>query len=232
MNAQPPPLSGQPAAPAVAAAPAPKPRSLGWAVLSLGLLFASFCLHAYCDPVGEAFQRVTGEVVSRFVPPAFAPHAKSMVNVLVTNPSPLLLFAGVLVVTVLWPLLNTLVGASLGHLGVLLTGGSAQGWRGTSRSVWLHRFWVEVLSLALILVACWLPLALQYRVALLFFGLPFVRLATMLALFVHLVRTQSIGVFRSVFLLAPVLAVVCTLSMLVSLLSATWLSLWCLAHYL
>lgn len=228
----PPPLPGQPVPPVTPAVSAKPPRSLGWFGLSMGLLFVSFGVHTFCDPVGEVLQRLTGEVVSRFVPPAFAPHLKSMVHVLVTNPSPLLLFAGVLVVTVFWPLINAFMGASLGHLGVLLTGGSAHGWRGTSRSVWLHRFWVEALSLGLILMACWLPLALEYRVSLLFFGLPFIRLATMLALFTHLVRTQSIGVFRSVCLLAPVLAIVCTLSILVSLLSAAWLSLWCLGHYL
>jgi hypothetical protein len=184
------------------------------------------------DPVGEAFQRVTGEVISRFVPPDLANTAKGMANVLITNPSPLLLFVGVLVATVVWPLLNTLLGASLGHLGILLTGGSAQGWRGTSRSVWLHRFWVELLTLGVLIVACLVPIPLQYRVILLFFGLPLVRVGALLALFIHLIRTQSIGIFRSVFLLAPLFALICTASVLVSLLSATWLSLWCLAHYL
>jgi len=231
MTPTPPPIpSAAPAAPTPA--PAKTPSSLGWCLLSLGLLFLSFCLHSYMDPVGEAFQRVTGEVIAQFVPPAVAATAKSMANVLVTNPSPLLVFVGVLVVTVLWPLLNTLLGASLGHLGILLTGGSAQGWRGTSRSVWLHRFWVELLSLGVLIVVCLVPLPLQYRIILLFFGLPLVRVGALLALFIHLVRTQSIGIFRSVFLLAPLLALVCTASMLVSLLLATWLSLWCLAHYL
>ncbi|MCX6918144.1 MAG: hypothetical protein NTX41_02430 [Verrucomicrobia bacterium] len=227
-----PPLipSAAPAAPTPA--PGKPPSSLGWCFLSLGLLFLSFCFHSYMDPVGEAFQRVTGEVIVRFVPPDFAATAKSMANVLVTNPSPLLVFMGVFVVTVLWPLLNSLLGASLGHLGILLTGGSAQGWHGTSRSVWLHRFWVELCSLGVLIVVCLVPLPLQYRIILLFFGLPLVRVGALLALFIHLVRTQSIGIFRSVFLLAPLLALVCTASMLVSLLSATWLSLWCLVHYL
>lgn len=234
MTATPPPIPTSPAsAAAMPAVPAAQPpRSLGWCLVSLGLLFLSFCFHICLDPVGEALQRITGEIVTRFAPPVFAPTAKSMANVLITNPSPLLLLAGVLVVAVLWPLLCTLLGVGLGHLGILLTGGSAQGWRGTSRSVWLHRCWVEFLSLAVLIAACLLPLPLQYRLIVLFFGLPLVRVGTLLALFVHLVRTQSIGVFRSVFLLAPLFAVIITASVLVSMLSASWLSLWCLAKYL
>jgi hypothetical protein len=180
----------------------------------------------------DALQRATGEAIAKFAPPFFAPMAKHIAKFIdPTMPSwPLL--AGVLVVAVLWPLLCTLLGVGLGHLGILLTGGSAQGWRGTSRSVWLHRFWVELLTLGVLIVACLVPIPLQYRVILLFFGLPLVRVGALLALFIHLIRTQSIGIFRSVFLLAPLFALICTASVLVSLLPATWLSLWCLAHYL
>ena len=155
--------------------------------------------------------------------------AEDIADLIVPTMPPWQLIFAVLVVAVVWPLLCTLLGVGLGHLGILLTGGSAHGWRGTSRSIWLHRCWVEFLSLAVLIVACLLPLPLQYRLIILFFGLPRVRVGTLMALFVHLVRTQSIGVFRSVFLLGPLFAVIITASVLVSMLSAVWLTPWCLA---
>lgn len=205
---------------------------LSYAAWSALLLFVSFGLLAYADPASETIRRITDEVLVRYVPAEGLKGFRLMAGLVAGNPSPVMTLAGLFLVAVIIPASCTLLASILGHLTLLVSGGTERGWRGSSRSLWIHRFWVESLSVLLLAIACFAPMPLAWRLGLLVVGMPFVRLAAMSCLCVHLSRTQGLGVLRAALLVAPACVLAATLSMLFSLLPAIWASLWCLAHYL
>ena len=62
------------------------------------------------------------------------------------------------------------------------------------------------------------------------FALPGIRLVGMGALLAQIVKGQGIGFSRTFFLIGPIFALFTVASMLVSIGSAIWVGLWCIAR--
>ena len=202
------------------------------------VLMISFGLHLMLDPVSEAIERVG--VIKDVIVPAFPEFLQGLAGEIfswaaLSLKTPYgsvawLMFSVVFLVCFVRPLVVTLVSAILTHTLLLVTGGTAGGWRVTFRAFAFNRIFVELLTLAVLFVVAYSSLPLSFQVLLLFILVPGIRLIGMGSLLAQVVRGQEVNFFRTLLLLGPLFALTTILSILLSLLDIIWVVGWCAVH--
>jgi hypothetical protein len=216
-----------------------KPGVLAPWFLMAVVLMISFGLHLMLDPVSEAIERVG--IIKDLIVPAFPEFLQGLAGEFFSWAVSLglqtpygsvagLMFTLVFMVCFVRPLVVTLVSATLTHALLLLTGGTAGGWRVTFRAFALNRIFVELLTLVVLLVVAYSSLPVSFQVLLLLILIPGIRLIGMGTLLAQVVRGQDVNFFRTLFLLGPLFALTTILGMLLSIVDVLWVGLWCVAH--
>ena len=203
------------------------------------VLLVSLVVHIVMDPVSQTFERLNmvKSLVSQSFPQAFqgvAGEFLSWVMALgIQTPYGSVagfVITGIVVLAVIRPFAASFLGAAIGHPLLFLTGGTDKGWRYTWRAFAFNRIVVELASVACLLGVGYSPLKPSWQILILLFALPGIRLVGMGALLAQIVKGQGIGFFRTFFLIGPVFALFTVASMLVSVASAIWVGLWCIAR--
>jgi len=191
-----------------------KPGVLAPWFLMAVVLMISFGFHLMLDPVSEAIERVG--IIKDLIVPAFPEFLQGLAGEFFS-----------------WAVslgLQTPYGSPLSHALLLLTGGTAGGWRVTFRAFALNRIFVELLTLVVLLVVAYSSLPVSFQVLLLLILIPGIRLIGMGTLLAQVVRGQDVNFFRTLFLLGPLFALTTILGMLLSIVDVLWVGLWCVAH--
>lgn len=230
------PVNSAPEAPPVLPA---KPGVLTPWFIMVVVLMLSFGVHLVLDPVSEAIERL--DVIKDLIVPVFPEFLQGLAGELLSWAVSLgfktpygsvagIMFGVIFMICFVRPLFVTFVSATLTHLLLLVTGGTAGGWRVTYRAFALNRIFVELLTLVVLLVVAYSGLPISLQVLLLLILIPGVRLIGMGSLLAQIVRGQDVNLFRTLCLLSPLFALTTILSMLLSFLDVLWVVAWCAAH--
>lgn len=203
------------------------------------VLLALWIVHSFVlDPLSEAIQQVDAlkNLTTSMLPGPIQEAAGELISWYVSlsiqtpaGPLASLLALGMFIELVGVRFLATLMGALFGHILLLVTGGTAGGWRVTFRIFALNRAWVELLTLVFILFVAYVPMAIAIKLLLLLVGLLMIRLLGMATLLAQIVREQDLGSFRTFVIAAPLFGIFTVFSMFLSMVSFVWVGLWCIA---